>query len=72
MTKADLKLLERIFAREIEGALFQGRGKRIERLAKDGYCVQIERHFGEDRFGKIAVRGYVLTLLGNFTYCMTC
>lgn len=73
MTKAELKMLERLFAAEIEGRLpFQSKAKIMERLEGDGYVQRTKREYPADRFGPIVVEGWCLTLLGNLTYCTSC
>lgn len=69
MTKSDLLLLENVFTAEISGGVFQTKSKQAKRLEDKGYLQKIDKYLGNDRFGKIVVTGYVLTLLGNATYC---
>lgn len=73
MTKADLKMLERIFEAEIYGRLpFQSKSKQMERLAEEGLVEPMTRAFGKDRFGAIHVSGWALTHAGRFLYCESC
>ena len=69
MTKAEIDFLERVFAAEIDGRLYQTKSKLAKRMEEEGYIVEVHKHIGNDRFGEIVVKGYNLTLLGNFTYC---
>jgi hypothetical protein len=71
MTKAELDLLEKVFARKIVGVPFQSKSKLAQKLERDGYIMKTKKVFGRDRFGEIAVEGYVTTLLGNMTYCQS-
>ena len=70
MNKADLKVLERAFEREIHGAILQGKSKRIDRLVEEGYLQPETVTFG----GRFAVtcKGYSLTHAGRIIYCSTC
>lgn len=76
MNKADLKILERIYADEIDSALSgrpyvsQIRGKRVEELATMGYVKRVTERLG-GRF-PVTISGYQLTLMGNAAYCMSC
>ena len=75
-TKADMKLLEAMFADEIEQALsgrgmpFQTRSKRIQILAEEGYVMPLKVVLG----GRlpVSVTGWQLSHLGRLTYCATC
>jgi hypothetical protein len=69
MTKAELDFLERVFAAEIDGRVYQTKSKMAKRMEDDGYILKTSKSFGKDRFRKIIVTGYVLTIKGNFTYC---
>lgn len=67
------EMLERLFAAEVEGRLpFQSKAAMLKRLEAQGLVQRMTREFPADRFGPIKVEGWCLTLLGNFTYCMTC
>ena len=70
MNKADLKVLELAFEREIHGAILQGKSKRIDRLVEEGYLQPETVTFG----GRFAVvcKGYALTHAGRITYRTTC
>ena len=72
MTKAELNMLERLFAAEIEGRLLQSKSKLLSKLESEGYVQRAKREFQADRFGRIVVEGWCLTLLGNMTYCFSC
>lgn len=72
-TKAEMKMLERAFAAEVENRLpFQSRSEIAHRLARDGYLQPMAVEYPADRFGSITVRGWQLTHLGRLTYCMSC
>ena len=71
MTKAELKMLERLYAAEVERRLpFQSKSKLLERMEADGLVRRSEKRM-PGKF-EVIVRGWELTLAGNFTYCMTC
>jgi hypothetical protein len=72
MTKAELKMLERAFACEIEGRLLQTKSKLAQQLVCDGYLVSVEERIPFPPLGTMTVAGFRLTLLGNLTYCMSC
>lgn len=75
MKKADLKLLERVFAAEIENCLpYQPHKKSIhhyERLESDGMVERMTRHFGKPPL-VVTVEGWQLTHAGRITYCESC
>lgn len=77
-TKAELKMLEKLFAAEIEGAvngglgIVQSKSKLLLQMEADGLVRRVKRELKPDRFGPIVVEGWELTLHGNFAYCMTC
>ena len=74
MDNKSLKLLGKVFAAEIEGALshgiklFQTKSKLAQKLESDGYIVKEKLILG----GRlpVIVEGYRLTVLGNMIYCM--
>lgn len=78
MTKAELKMLEKMFAAEIDAALskapvtrvFQSRSKVIEVLREQGMVEPIEVTL-RGRF-PVVVKGWGLTMLGHATYCFSC
>lgn len=71
--KVELRMLERLFAAEIEDRLpFQSKAKIMQKLADEGYIQPMRVEFGEDRFGAIVVDGWQLTHLGRLTYCISC
>lgn len=73
MTKKDLKLLERIFEREISGTdPLQSTNARYPILEEMGYVTQATRHFKPDRFGPITITGWILTHAGRIAYCESC
>ena len=75
MNRKELDLLEKVYCREIDGAinnhpgLFQTKSKLAQKLEDEGYLVKVTTVLG-GRF-PVTVEGYRLTLLGNFTYCMS-
>lgn len=69
MTKRFLNALEKIFEREIEGALLHSHAKVYDELAALGYCERESRKLGADRFGEIVIDGWALTHSGRFAYC---
>lgn len=66
MRKAELLFLEKIFAEEITGGMLQSKSKMAKKLQDEGYIQEIEKHFGP-----VVCKGYILTLMGNATYCMS-
>jgi len=78
MTKADLGILERVYAAEVESAvsrnpmarLVQIKGKRAAALAEAGYLRRETMDLRPDRLGTVTVEGYVLTEVGRLAYCM--
>jgi len=73
-TKKDLRLLEKVFATEVNGCLpFQSKSKQYERLEQEGYVEHVEevRHF-RDGLPPMIIEGWVLTHLGRMTYCQSC
>ena len=69
MTKAELDILEKIFAAEITGGVFQSKSKLVKKLEDEGLIIRVEKNIGNDVFGLIVVSGYRLTMAGNFQYC---
>lgn len=78
MTKAEIKMLEKLYGAEIEGALgggfgiVQSKAKVLLKLEADGLVRRVQRTLRIDRFGPITVSGWELTLAGNAAYCLTC
>lgn len=71
MTKAEIRMLERIYAAEIAGRLpFQSKSKLLPKLAEDGLVRRLEKHM-PGRFA-VTIHGWELTLAGNLTYCLSC
>jgi len=68
MKKSDLLLLEKVFAKEIEGSFLQSKSKALKRLEEEGYVHEVTLEIGGG-WSKAIVKGYILTLLGNITYC---
>ena len=75
MDNKSLKLLGKVFAAEIEGALSHGiklfhtKSRLAQQLENDGYLVKEKLILG----GRLPViiEGYRLTIRGNMTYCMS-
>jgi hypothetical protein len=72
LTKAELKILERAFACEIEGRIFQTKSRLAQKLVDERYLRPVEERVSVPPLGVMTIKGYGLTLLGNFTYCMSC
>lgn len=72
VTAAELKVLERIFAAEINGRLpAQFKSKWLPGLQERGMVQPMERKIGGGVF-TVLVSGWALTHLGRMTYCATC
>lgn len=69
MNKKELEFLEKVFAKEIDGGVFQTKSKMARKLEDEGYIQKVRMSFGRDRLGEITADGYVLTIKGNITYC---
>ena len=69
MTKKELDLLEKIFQAQLEGRLYQTKSKLAKQMEEDGFIMEDSKAFGVACFGKIIVRGYTLTIKGNYAYC---
>jgi hypothetical protein len=75
MNKRELDLLENVYAKEIDGAInkhpgiFQTKSKLAAKLCEEGY-LEKTKHILGGRW-PVTIEGYRLTLLGNFTYCMS-
>lgn len=79
VTKAELKVLEKMFAREISCAMskseippiFQSKAaKMMMTLSDKGLIEAVEFELG-GRF-PMTLRGYLLTHSGRLTYCASC
>lgn len=77
MSKQMLKMLERAFEAEVNGALnkscdlMQPKNKKLaDELVEEGYLVKGEYQI-KGSF-PVLVKGYRLTHLGRITYCSTC
>lgn len=71
MSTTDYKILERIFAAEIENRLpAQVKSKHLARLEAEGLI----RTSTKELYGRfpVTITGWELTLLGNLTFCMEC
>lgn len=79
ISKAELKMLERMFEAEIESALskskmpycFQSKSKIMGKLQAKGLVESIEFTIGSGPLA-VSVEGYVLTASGHLTYRMSC
>lgn len=70
---AEMKMLERLFAAEVEGRLpLQSRAKILTKMESDGLVRRMKETVAVDRFGPMVIEGWCLTILGNMTYCMSC
>lgn len=72
MNKREFRELEKTFAAEIDGGVYQGINKTIKKLELEGYVQKITKRLGMDQFGLIKVEGYVTTFKGNIHYCTNC
>lgn len=79
MNRAELKMLEKLFAAEVEAALsgqelrgiVQSKSKVLLKLEAGGYVKRARIELKPDRFGPIVVEGWQLTLAGNAAYCFS-
>lgn len=75
MKRSDLKLLERVFAAEIENCLpYQPHRKsehHFERLTSEGYLQSMTVTHGAGPFA-LKINGWQLTQAGRIAYCETC
>ena len=69
MTNAQYKLLEKVFAAEIEGRIHPSKDKRYKVLEAEGCVEHVFHQVGKDRFGPIVVTGWALTHKGRIIYC---
>lgn len=73
MKKADLAVLEKAFAAEVERRLpFQSRSEIAHRLAKEGYLQPMEITVGAGTRFPVLVKGFELTHAGRLMYCASC
>ena len=76
MTKTDLKLLERVFEAEVNGALTgapyvaQIKSKRMAFLAESGLVQEVT--ITMSGWPPLKITGWALTELGRLTYCTSC
>jgi hypothetical protein len=78
ITKAELRVLEKMFAHEINVAMshsklppiFQSKAKILDRLKDKGLVEPVEHELG-GRF-PMTIKGYLLTHSGRLTYCASC
>ena len=68
MNKKEIDMLEKIFACEIEGRMYQGKSKLLIKLVDEGYVTAVKKYL-PSKLGTITVTGYVLTIAGNYAYC---
>ena len=72
MRKAEFRMLEKVFAAEVENRLpFQTRSKIVERLKQAGFVQTLTIRVGTPPL-HTTVKGWQLTHLGRITYCMAC
>lgn len=79
MNKAKLKILENLYAAEIEAALsrnellgiVQSKSKLLPELESEGLVRRVRRELKHNRFGPIVVEGWELTLVGRAAYCLS-
>lgn len=67
MTKRELDLLEKILACEIDGRMYQGKSKLLDKLVDEEYITEVKKYL-PSKLGTITVTGYVLTIAGNYAY----
>ena len=74
MSKPWMRLLEKAYAAEVNGALggysriMQTRATKLAGdLVAAGYLRAVE-----ESIGRVTIKGYDLTELGRLTYCMSC
>jgi hypothetical protein len=74
MTKAELKLLERVFAKEITGNILQSKNKRYRALEDRGYVKKIKLKTLVFCSGwmPLIIKGWALTIRGHIAYCESC
>lgn len=70
LPKAQLEALEKVFAAEIEGRVYQSRAKIFTQLAAEG-MVEEETLTLPGRF-PVRVPGWGLTHRGRILYCAAC
>lgn len=72
INNADFKILERVFAAEIESRLPAqiGKSRRVVTLEERGLIEPITRTLG-GRF-PVTVKGHALTQRGRIIYCQAC
>jgi hypothetical protein len=70
MNKREFTILEKVFAVEVNGGMYQGKCKVIKKLENEGY-VQFVTNILKG-FPPVKVEGYVTTIKGNAYYCMNC
>lgn len=74
MNKKELKILDNVYAAEIDAAMtkgiycYQSKSKLVEELVDEGYLQKVEFKF-PNKFGEITIKGYQLTTAGNLAYC---
>jgi hypothetical protein len=68
--KSDLRILEKIFAEEINGSLYYGKAKRLEWLDENGYIEKVK--FVLRGHPSVSVEGWALTHKGRIEYCESC
>lgn len=71
MNKKEMDMLEKVFASEIEGKLFQTKSKVAKKLEDEGYITLEEKEICRDRFGTMIMKGSRTTIKGHIEYCMS-
>lgn len=61
--------LDKVYAAECEGRLYQSNADIYKRLEADGLVEFIERPVGMGSLGMLTVRGWGLTEKGRYRYC---
>lgn len=71
VTKAELKILEKVFWAGLTGEYFQSQSKLAKKLIEDGLLQEVESQ-EMTAFGMLTVKHLKLTLTGDFIYCESC
>ena len=79
MTKAELQMLEKLFAAEVDAALsgnallgvVQSKSRLMLKLEADGYVKRVRLELKPDRLGAVVIDGWQLTVAGNAAYCLS-
>lgn len=79
ITSAEMKMLEKMFTREIDSAMakskippiFQSKAKIMQKMVSKGLIDSWDYPLGGGRF-PVMIRGYMLTHYGRMIYCANC